>query len=361
MTRAFTADRQRLTGLRLTAQGIAGAPFDSPSAVVRHLLAMQAQDFRGALWSVGLRTPAASSGDVEQALANREIVRSWPMRGTLHFVPATDLGWMLQLTGDRIFASAAGRHRQLGLDEPQFAAARATAERVLAGGVVLSRHGLLHAISEDGTDVSGQRGAHLLLALSVRRVLVFGPVDGTTQTFTLLDEWVPAPRRLERDEALAEFVLRYFVGHGPASTRDFAWWSSLTLTDARRGLSMVEGQLEAIEVGGTTYYHRPGLEPAAEAVHALPGFDEYVLGYQDRSAQLAPEFAQAIVPGNNGVFRPTIVARGEIVGAWRRSASARKVRVEVEAFLPLSEQDTAGFSRAIARFGDFVGMPVESV
>lgn len=361
MTRAFTADRKLLTGLRLAAQAISGPPLASPTAVVQRLLAMQAQDFRGALWSVGLRTAAATTADVERALADREIVRSWPMRGTLHLVPAADLGWMLQLTGERILASAAPRHRELGLEDSHFTLARDTAERVLAGGGILTRPQLLAAFSAAGIDVTGQRGAHLLLALSVRRVLVFGPVRGTTHTFALYDEWLTAPRRLEGDEALAEFVRRYFHGHGPATIRDFAWWSSLTLTDARRGLAMVEGELASIDVGGATYYHRPGLEPAPPSAYALPGFDEFVLGYQDRAAQLSPEYAPTIVPGNNGVFRSTIVVRGEIVGTWSKTASARKVRVEVLPFTALSTRDLAAAKRALDRYGRFVGLPVEPV
>lgn len=361
MTRAYTADRRRLASLRLAAQGIADAPFDAPAAVVRHLLCIQAQDYPGSLWSVGLRTRASTFADVERAITDREIVRSWPMRGTLHLVPADDLGWMLQLTGQRIFASAAGRHRELGLDEDAFSVARGVAERELSGGRVVTRARLLAAFASAGVDVAGQRGSHLLLGLSVRGILVFGPMEGKTPTFALLDEWVGAPRQLDGDEALAEFVLRYLRSHGPATIRDFAWWSSLTLTDARRGLAAVEHELELIEVDGTVYFHRAGLEPAAPAVHALPGFDEYVLGYQDRSAQLAVEHAPTIVPGGNGMFLSTIVANGEIVGTWRRTATARKVRVEAVPFGSLSQKQRAGFARSLRRYGDFLGLPIEPV
>ena len=357
MTRAFTADRRLLAGLRLTAQHIAGEPLGSPAAVVGHLLCVQAQDYPGSLWTVGLRTADATVDDVELAIAERQIVRSWPMRGTLHLVLADDLDWILRLTGQRIFAMAAGRHREMGLDEAQFATATTTAERVLAGGEILTRAELLAAFASAGVDTSGQRGAHLLLALSVRRVLVFGPVQGKTQTFTLLDEWVPRPRRLEGDEALAEFVLRYLTGHGPATIRDFAWWSSLTLTDARRGLAAVESQLERLDVDGVTHYHRPGLEPARPGVHALPGFDEFVLGYQDRSAQLSPEHATTIVPGGNGMFLSTIVVNGEIVGTWRRTASTRQVSVEVVPFVTLSRAAGAGMAREVKRYGHYLGRP----
>lgn len=358
MTTSFTADRRRLTSLRLAAQGIA-APnrFTSAGDVVRHLAAVQAQDFGGAKWSIGLRTLGATEADVNAAIASREIVRSWPMRGTLHFVAAEDLGWMLQLTGERTIRSAAGRHRQLGLDAAHFELARSTAEGLLSGGRVLGRTELLAAFSGVGLDVTENRGNHLLQNLSARGILVFGPLQGTSQTFTLLEEWVPDPRRRDPEEAVAEWVLRYFCGHGPATIRDFAWWSSLTLTAARRGLAAVESQLESIEVDGIEYWHSPGLEPADPGVHTLPGFDEYVLGYQDRSAQLEAQFATTIVPGGNGMFLPTIVVDGEIVGTWRRTLGARQVTVAPVPFVELTVSARRGVGSEVERYGRYLGRP----
>ena len=357
MTRAFTADRRRLTSLRLAAQSIAEPRFASAVDVVRHLTALQAQDFAGAKWSIALRTTGATEAEVDAAIGNREIVRSWPMRGTLHFTAAEDLNWMLQLTGERTVRLAAGRHRQLGLDDEHFTIARGVAERLLTGGTVLDRTSLLAAFATAGLDITENRGNHLLQYLSARGLLVFGPPQGKAQTFALLEEWVPSPRRLENEEALAEWVLRYFTSHGPATVRDFAWWSSLTLTDARRGLAAVEASLEAIEVDGVEYWHSPGLEPAGPGVRALPGFDEYVLGYQDRSAQLEARFATTIVPGGNGMFLSTIVVNGEIVGTWRRTASTRQVSVEVVPFVTLSRAAGAGMAREVKRYGHYLGRP----
>ena len=354
MNRSLSADRRRLSALRVAAQGLGTPSLASAAEVVRHLTAMQAQDFGGAKWAIALRTPTLTESDVDAAIAAREIVRSWPMRGTLHFTAAEDLGWMLQLTGERTIRSAAGRHRRLGLDATHFALARGTAESLLSGGRVVGRAELLRAFAEQSLDVTENRGNHLLQYLSASGILVFGPPDGRSQTFALLEEWVTSPRLLGREEALAEWALRYFTGHGPATVRDFAWWSSLTLTDARRGLAAVESRLESIDVAGTSYLHAAGLEPAAPTVLALPGFDEYVLGYQDRSAQLAPEFASAIVPGGNGMFLPTIVVDGEICGTWRRVVTARRVSVEPVLFRALPQRAIKGFAAAAARYGGYL-------
>jgi hypothetical protein len=357
MTRAFTADRKRLATLRLAAQGIASPAFETSLEVARHLLAMQAQDFGGAKWGIGLRTRHATDADVELALANREIVRSWPMRGTLHITAAEDLGWMLGLTGERIVQSAAGRHRQLGLDDAAFALAARIATAELEKHQVVARSALLAAFDAGGLSTEGQRGAHILLYLCVTRLMVFGPVEGKQHSFVLLDDWVRTRRDLTGDEALAEFARRYFVSHGPASDRDFAWWSSLTLTQARRGIAAVADELDALEIEGVRYWHRAGLEPAAAGVVALPGFDEYVLGYQDRAAQLAPEWFERIVPGSNGMFLPTVVVNGEIVGTWKRTETTRAMKVAVVPFAPI----TVAMKPVFTRYSAFVGKPVKIV
>lgn len=342
MTRSYTADRRLLATLRLAAQGIGGALFEHPVEVVRHLLAMQAQDFAGALWAVGLRTAAATEADVEQAIADRQIVRSWPQRGTLHLVAAEDLHWMLALTSARTVQSAAGRHRALGLTDADFAAAARIAETAIGSGT-LERGDLLAALDAGGVSTEGQRGAHLLLYLAVTGLTVFGPRVGKQHSFALLDGWAPSRRALDGDEALAELALRYLASHGPATDRDLAWWSSLTLTQVRRGIAAVAPQLERLTVDGTDHWHRPGLTPAPAGVHALPGFDEYVLGYQDRSAQLGADWAARIVPGGNGMFLPTVVANGEIVGTWKRTGSVIS---------------TSGRTASFARYGRFLGTPV---
>lgn len=353
MTRAFTADGRRLTGLRLTAQGISAPLGDDPLGTVRHMLALQAQDLPGARWSIGLRTAGATDRAVGAALDAGRLVRSWPMRGTLHIVAPEDLGWMLSLTSERTVRAMAGRYRTLGISPDDVAAARRTADRVLADGPV-QRKSLLAAIAADGQSIAGLRGADLILTLAVTGAIVFGPMDGAQPTFVDYDSRVPAPRIRDRDEALAEFVGRYLLAHGPASIRDFSWWSALTLADARRGLDIARDRVERITVDGVEYWHAPGLEPAPRGVWALPGFDEYLLGYQDRRAALHADHGPRIVPGNNGMFMPTIVVDGEVVGTWRRTIGAKGVSISAEHFGAAGS--AAGFRSAARRYADFLGL-----
>lgn len=352
-SRTFTAARRRITALRLSALGIATVGDPRPVDVVRHLLALQAQDYPGALWSIGLRTAKSTAAEVEAAHEAGDFVRSWPFRGTLHFVAAEDLGWMLGLTGDRMIRSAAGRHRQLELGERDFARAETIARDRLSGASA-TRAELLAALEHGGVGITGQRGAHLLGHLAQTGVTV---LSGQT-TWRLVEDWIRAPRVLDRDAALAELALRYLRARGPATDRDLAWWSSLTLTDARAGIAAVRDQLDEVEIEGTTYWMRPGLEPAADGVHVLPGFDEYLLGYADRHAPLAGAHSSIIVPGGNGLFLATIVVNGEVVGSWRRTIGAKRVDVVALPFGRLSATTRRAFERAARRFGDFLGLPV---
>jgi hypothetical protein len=352
--RDFTAARRRLTTLRLTALGIARPSTDDPAEVVGGLLAIQAQDYPGALWSLGLRTPSGTRSSIEAVHQAGGFVRSWTMRGTLHFVRPDDLPWMLELTGRRMARSAAGRHRQLELDEQQFERAERIARERLADGATLSRSGMLEAFAEGGVPTTGQRGAHLLVQLAHTAVTV---LVGQSE-YALLEHRVPTPRVLEPAEALREFALRYFLSHGPATVQDFAWWSSLTLTDARAGLAAAREQLDELELGGARYYLRPDLQPADRGVHLLPGFDEYLLGYSDRRAPLSGAGTEVIVPGGNGMFLSTIVVNGEVVGSWRRTAKAKAVELSTAPFDRLSATTRTAIGRAAARYGRYLELPV---
>lgn len=324
---------------------------------MRHLFALQAQDYPGARWSVGLRSADGTAADVDSALAAGHIVRSWPMRGTLHLVAPEDLAWMLALTRPRQATWAAKRRDDLGLSEADLARAGEIARERLRGVRPMRRDDLLAAFREAGIPTTDQRGYHLLWNLAQDGITVFGPMDGAQPTFVLFDEWITTSRHLEGDDALEEFARRYFASHGPATDRDFAWWSSLTLTDARRAIALAG--LESREFDGVVHHLPAGLDPARDGVDLLPGFDEYLLGYSDRTAVVAPEHLPRIVPGNNGVFRPTIVDRGEVVGLWSARRLTRRTLVGLDPFAPLPARVQAGIATAVRRYGRFLGTEAE--
>jgi len=341
--------RNDLVQARLLNQQIASSAATEPSQVVTALGAMQAQDYAGALWAIGLRLPDATETSVEQAIAARAIIRTWPMRGTLHFVAAADVGWMLPLLTPRIVARSARRRRQLDLDNATLARSRDLFILALQGDRQVERGALMDLLEAAGISTAGQRGYHILSHLAQTGLICLGPRAGKQDTFALLAEWGPPAREMERDEALAKLAQRYFSGHGPATLQDFVWWSGLSVADARTGLALVSPQLEQRVVDDRTYWMPPAAAPApgsSPSAYLLPSFDEYLLGYRDRSAVLDPMHVQKITPGSNGVFRPIVVVDGQIVGTWKRTLKKNTVAVVLDPFAPLSQAETQALTLA---------------
>jgi hypothetical protein len=279
------------------------------------------------------------------------------MRGTLHLVAAEDLPWMLDVLGSRALTGVGKRWANLGLDEAQCEQARGAVLAALDRQDRWSRADLLQVIAEGGVSTEGQRGYHLLWYLSQTGTLCLGPTDGAgDQLFVHLEKWIRAPRRLPPDEAHAELALRFFAGHGPATVQDLVRWSGTTVRAVRAGLAEVGDRLEAVRVGDAEYLMEPGtpdrLAAAAKeagGVLLLPGFDEYVLGYADRTAVLPAEHFLKIVPGGNGVFRPTVVHRGQVVGTWRWNGRGARRAVEAEPFTTFPKAVATAVPKAAAQ------------
>ncbi|WFE52940.1 winged helix DNA-binding domain-containing protein [Micromonospora sp. WMMD1155] len=362
MSRDLTASEA--LGLRMTSLLLRPHPSIRPGGVadvVRWFGAMQAQDLASGLWSLGARLPGQSVADVQAALERREALRTWPMRGTVHLVPPADARWMLELTGVRSLSGSATRRARLGLTEADEGRAMDVLGAALTGGGRLTRAQCLATLREAGIGTDGQRGYHLLWTASVRGVTCVAPDVGTDQTFALLDEWAPESRRLDRDEALAVLAHRYVRGHGPVTAREFAGWSGLTLTDARRGLAAAESALSTVRVDGEPMHVDAALadlrDIAPDDVLALPGFDEYLLGYRDRALMLDPVDQQAVVPGNNGIFQATVVRAGRVVGVWKRKVGRSAVTVAVRPLTSLDAAARARVEQALGRYADFLGLP----
>jgi hypothetical protein len=349
-----------LASLRLAAQRISPphAAGTTPESVVSRLGAVQAQDYRGALWSIALRIVGCTQADVERAIAGRAIVRTWPMRGTLHFVAAADARWMLELLAPRVMRSAAGRHRQLELDAATMRRSRTLIARALAAEPVLSRNALFAVLQQGGVATTGQRGIHILRHLCMDRMLCFGPHAERLPTFTLFDDWIPPSPTRERDEALQAIAERYFTSHGPATLRDFVWWTGLTVADAKLALTLAQPVLARMRVGDAELWmanEPPAASRLTSRAHLLPGFDELLLGYKDRSAVLPPELAPDVVPGNNGVFQATLVLDGRVCGIWRRTTTAKGTTLAAEPLADLGPAARRAFAAPVARYATFLG------
>ena len=358
-----TADILRI---RLSAQLVEGSQATTPHGVVSRLMAMQAQDYAAATWAIGLRLPGSTLADVEKAIANREIVRTWPMRGTLHFVAAEDARWMTSLLAPRILARAAKRERDLGLDPATFKRARELLASALQGGRRLGRLDAMALLAAGGVTTSGQRGYHILWRLSQEGLLVLGPMERRQQTFALLDEWVPATRsalcpNAPREELLAKLATRYFAGHGPATVADLARWAGIPKGEAGAAASFAGASVESVSYDGERYWFDPSASERAfgakrGAVHLLPAFDEYMLGYTDRRLQLGEHLkSYGSHVASNGMLAATIVVDGRAVGIWKRSLKKHTVSLAITVFRSLTPKERSGLAREQARYARFVG------
>jgi len=364
MTTPPKVTAERIARLRLQSQGLVSDERRSPIDVVRHMTAMQAQDLGAALWAVGVRTQGANVDDVSQSLERGEIVRSWPMRGTLHFVAGEDLAWILKLTSERSLKGAAKRHAELGFDERTLGRARDIASEELAGGRRMSRDDFIARLESHGVEMDNQRAYRILWYLAQTTTVCWGPRMGAQQALVLHDEWVTKPRVLEHDEALGEFVRRYFDSHGPATIKDFMWWTKLPSAEAKVGLAVAKLDLVELDYNGVAYWMttdayqrmKPDSRAARDSVLALTAFDEHLLGYSDRHHVLAPEHAARIVPGGNGVFLPTVVSGGVVVGTWKRKATKSKITITLHPFGDLSPAERKRLAVSVDSYGSFLGL-----
>ena len=364
----LTADQVRR--IRMAALLVHPRPSSAPAPssvdeVVTHLGAMQAQDNASGLWSLGLRLPGSTLGDITAALEEPQALRTWPMRGTVHLVPARDAHWMLETIGVRTLSGAAKRRATIGLSDDVAESAVARIGELLSGGRRLTRAALLEDLRLSGLPIEGQLGYHVLWYASQRGVSAIAPdIDGE-QTFVLLDDWVPDPVRLDGDDALATLATRYFRSHGPTTRQDFAGWTGLTATECKRGIAAAGDAIAVATHDGTEVYADPALldadatPPLDDAVHALPGFDEYLLGFKDRSLFLEPEQFAAVVPGGNGMFRATFVHDGRVLGTWTRTTKGKKGVVTATPLVKLGAKDRRAIEASLEPWASFVGVPLE--
>jgi hypothetical protein len=350
--------RRRLAGQHLITPGAM-----QPRDVVARLGAMQAQDFAGAKWAIGLRSRGLTDADVERAFNDGAIIRTHVLRPTWHFVAPNDLRWMLALTGPRVHASCAGRYRDLGLDAAVLRRSRAVLERALGGGKHLTRAELSLAYRQARIETTTpQRLAYLLVHAELDGLICSGPRKGKQSTHALLDERVPSTKPLDRDEALLALTLRYFTTRGPATLNDFAWWSGLTVADGKRGVQLAGARLEHVTIDGRPCWLGEGLREDrddAGRAHLLPNYDEYFIGFKDRSA-IGQAVARSRIKLPPETFLTHIViVDGQVAGGWKRTMEKAAVRVDLTRLVSRGPEARSAIAGAAQRLGRFLSLPVK--
>ncbi len=333
---------------RLANQQLDRGRFSHPADLVRWMGAVQAQDYRGSLWAVGLRLDSATEAEVENAIAAGTIVRTWPMRGTLHFVPADDVRWMLRWLTPRVVARCAGRYRELGLDGASFTRSARIAHRALEGRA-LTRPELFAALRRGGVPTEGQRGIHIVGHLAQQGLICYGSRRERQPTFVLLDDWVPARKEPSREQALATLAQRYLASHAPATVHDFAWWSGLLMKDAR----------EAVEAARSPRVKAPAAARRRRpAALLLPPWDEYIVAYKDREAVVG-HLGKRGQERLKVVGSSSIVIDGRVRGSWRRRIGTSSVKIALEYWTAVTAAERRAVRDAALRYARFLGLDLD--
>lgn len=330
-----------------------------PADIVAWLGAVQAQEYPFARWALALRmAEGTTDAEIQRAFDKGQILRTHVMRPTWHFVTPADIRWMLELTAPSVHRAIGYYARQLELDTRTLTRGTALFERALRDRHYLTRAELGFRLERAGLAMKGQRLAHMVMHAELERVVCSGPRRGKQFTYALLAERAPKALRLSPEEALAELTRRYFRSHGPATIRDFVWWSGLRSADARRGLEINRARFEVVD--GLTYWTIGPHYRVAEnkAVHLLPVYDEYLVAYRDREAvPHGPSVLRS--PVQEGVmFHHALIADGQVAGTWRTAKAANGLRVDVVPMRRLTKPERRALDDAVARYGRFHGVPV---
>ena len=347
---------RRLAGQFLTTLGPARA-----EDVVRALGAVQAQDYAGAKWALSMRARDATDAAIEHDVNTGRILRTHVLRPTWHFVAPEDIRWMLALTGPRIAAAMASYNRKMELTRAVFSRANRAIERALRDGRHLTRAELKTHLERARVGTTGMnRLAHIVMQAEIDGVVCSGPRAGNQFTYALLDERLPACRAWDRDEALGELATRYFRSRSPATVHDFAWWSGLTVADAKRAVDIAGPMLERRATDDATWWIWADAPPAARgrSAHLLPNYDEYFIGFRDRSAMAPRPDAIQLVTGGSTLINHVVVVDGQLVGGWKRVTRASGVEVKATYLAPLSPSERRMISRQRSRLERHVGAPV---
>ena len=328
---------------RLANQFLTGASLETPVDVVRALGAVQAQDYAGAKWAVGMRTKSATDADVEAAVARGDILRTHVLRPTWHFVLPQDIRWMLALTGPRISQAMSSYNRKLGLTPAVFRKSHAAIEKALRDGKHLTRNELRPLVERARVGpTNGQIVGHMMMQAEIDGLICSGACRGKRFTYALLEERVPSAASIDRDEALSRLADLYFRGRGPATVHDFSWWSGLTVGDAKRAIEIRGRALSSVLIDGKTNWlverTKPSAAPSGTA-HLLPNYDEYFIGHRDRSSIGHRLKGVHLVTGGDSSISHVAVVAGELVGGWRRVISGGKVTAEVRPVVTLARAE----------------------
>ena len=315
--------------------------------------AVQGQEYAQTKWGLGLRLSQQTDNDIEKELNEGKILRTHLLRPTWHFVSAKDIHWLLNLTAPRVSQANAYMYRQLCLDDKVISRCNAILINTLQGGKNLKRDDINKEFEKHQIIAKGHRLSYIMMNAELEGIICSGVRQGNQFTYALLDERVPYNKMPEKEEALAELTSRYFKSRGPATIKDFATWSGLTITDCKKGIEMINTFLQKEVIDGQEYYFNtiPSLlRKPLKRIYLLPIYDEFIMGYKDRNAIMA------LKENASFLYDSMIVYDGQVIGTWKRSILKNSIDLEYDFFKHLNKNQNKGFDEAINHFSEFMNL-----
>jgi hypothetical protein len=350
-----------LLGRRLHNQRLARPSRRRPEEIVAWLGAVQSQDYPGAKWALAQRATGLVEATIDAAFDEGRILRTHVLRPTWHFVAPADIRWLLALTAPRVQRINGTAYRLTGLDGRVLSRSHDVIARALEGGRHLTRAELAAALARQRIRVEGTALAYVMMNAELTGLVCSGPRRGKQFTYALLEERVPRGPSLTRDEALAALAARYFRSHGPATLRDYAWWSGLTLADAKQAAALLATALASETIDGLTYWRDPSTpRPRTKnnGAFLLPNYDEYLVAHQDRGAVLGAAAGRPPVRGRDP-FPHHLILDHCLAGSWRAVPTRAAVRVDVMAYRRLTRAERQAIVAAGRAYGRFLDRDVE--
>ena len=316
---------------RLTSHKLSNQIFDTPKELVSWMGAMQAQDFNMAKWAIAIRLKACTEQEVEDAFNRGDFLRTHIMRPTWHFVSSEDIKWLLKLTGERI-KSAWKYAKDLKIEEQELTKCYRLLEKTLRDNNHQTKEEITKLFELEGLEATSRHIYHFMMRAEAEGIICSGALKGSKQTYALLEERTPQGKNISKDEALAKLAQRYLMSHSPATLQDFIWWSGLTIKDCKHAFALIENELIKNRFDSTELYiHETYKEPASlenDIFHLLPAYDEYIIGYKNRTNVLDLEhYSKAF--NNYGTFKPIILYNGHVVGNWKIIKKEKEVDLDV--------------------------------
>lgn len=340
---------------RLINQQIATPVYTSPKDLTNWMGALQAQDYNMVKWAIGMRLKDCNENTVQDAINKGELIRTHVLRPTWHFVSSDDVYWMLALNAEKIKSSMRARHNFLGLNPEIIKKSQSKIIKMLEEVDFLERDEIINRLFETKIVSDTHQVYHILTFSELDGLICSGPEINNKPTFTLLEKRVPVKIKYTREESIALLTKKYFQSHGPATIKDFVWWSGLNNTEAKKGIEMNKPEIKFVTEGMDNYwYFAENSDTGIDnyQIYLLPAFDEFIISYRERKFIIADDNYSKLI-SNNGIFRPVIIFKRQAIGTWKRTVRKKTKEIDLLLFENTMKLSAKSLRQSLKKYQEY--------